>query len=259
MHHNAVKAKLRRGEKVYGTSLEDCLSPEMPVVLAAAGLDFFFIDTEHSPAGYGEIQALCRTAHDRGIVPLVRITENLPHLISRALDVGASGVIVPRLKSADEARAIVKCVKFPPLGERGFGLRSVNTDLKGGPAPAAIAASNQETMVVAMIETREAVEDVEHIAAVEGVDALFIGPYDLSLSLGILEQFDSPTFWGAVDRVLAAAKAAGIAAGLQSRNLSQLAEAQKRGARFLLLGGDSATLLDGYKRALAELKGSITA
>ena len=184
MHDNAVKAKLRRGECVYGTSLEDCLSPEMPVVLAAAGLDFFFVDTEHSPASYGEIQALCRTAHDRGIVPLVRVTENLPHLISRALDVGASGVIVPRLKSAEEARAIVKCVKFPPRGERGFGLRSVNTDLKGGPAPAAIESCNQETMVVAMIETREAVEAVEKIATVKGVDALFIGPYDLSLSLG---------------------------------------------------------------------------
>ncbi len=258
MHHNAVKAKLRRGECVYGTSLEDCLSPEMPVVLAAAGLDFFFIDTEHSPASYGEIQALCRTAHDRGIVPLVRVTENLLPLISRALDVGASGVIVPRLKSAEEVRAIVKFVKFPPLGERGFGLRSVNTDLKGGLAPAAIESCNQETMVVAMIETREAVEAVEKIAAVKGVDALFIGPYDLSLSLGILEQFESPIFWGAVDRVLAAAKAAGIAAGLQSSNLSMLAEVRKRGGRFLITGSDVATLLDGYKRAIAELKGSKT-
>ena len=80
----------------------------------------------------------------------------------------------------------------------------------------------------------------------------------MSLALGILEQFDSPVFWGAVDRVLAAAKAAGIAAGLQSRNLSMLAEVQKRGGRFLMLGSDVATLLDGYKRALAELKGSKT-
>jgi 2-keto-3-deoxy-L-rhamnonate aldolase RhmA len=258
MHPNAVKAKLRRGECVYGTSLEDCLSPEMPVVLAAAGLDFFFVDTEHSPASYSEIQALCRTAHDRGIVPLVRVTENLPPLISRALDVGASGVIVPRLKSAEEVRAIVKCVKFSPLGERGFGLRSVNTDLKGGLAPAAIEASNRETMVVAMIETREAVEAVEKIAAVKGVDALFIGPYDLSLSLGILENFDSPIFWGAVDRVLAAAKAEGIAAGAQSRNLSMLAEIKKRGGRFLITGSDVAMLLDGFTRAMKELKGSKT-
>ncbi len=256
MHRNLIKSKLRQGECVYGTSLEDCLAAEIPVILAAAGLDFFFIDTEHSPASYGEIQALCRTAHDSGIVPLVRVTENVPHLISRALDVGASGVIVPRIKSAEEVRAIVKCVKFPPLGQRGFGLRSVNTDLKGELAPAAIESSNQETMVVPMIETLEALDAVEAIAAIEGVDVLFLGPYDFSLSQGILEQFDSPVFWQAIDRVLAAAKAAGIAAGLQTANLSMLAEVKKRGGRFLLVGGDVSILLEGYERALAALKGS---
>ncbi len=256
MHHNTVKAKLRQGECVYGTSLEDCLAPEIPVTLAAAGLDFFFIDTEHSPASYGEIQALCRTAHDAGIVPLVRVTENVPHLITRALDVGASGVVVPRIKSAEEVRAIVRCVKFPPLGERGYGLRSVHTDLKGELTPAAIESSNRETMVVPMIETREALEAVEAIAAVPGVDALFLGPYDLTLALGILEQFDSPVFWNAVDRVITAATAAGIAAGLQSPNRARLAEVKRRGGRVLLLAGDVAILLEGYKRGLAALRGS---
>ncbi len=258
MHRNTVKAKLHKGECVYGTSLEDCLAPEMPVILAAAGLDFFFIDTEHSPASYGEIQTLCRAAYGAGIVPLVRVTENQTHLISRALDVGASGVIVPRLKSVAEVQAVVRSVKFPPLGERGFGLRSVLTDLKGGPAQAAVESCNQETMVVVMIETREALECVEQIAAIEGVDTLFIGPYDLTLSLGIVEQFDHPTFWDAVDRVLHAGKAAGVAVGMQTGRLPMLAEVQKRGGRFLLLASDVATLLDGYRRALSELKGSKT-
>ncbi|MBZ5565252.1 MAG: hypothetical protein LAP13_22885 [Acidobacteriia bacterium] len=256
MHPNTAKRKLREGACIYGTSLEDCLSPEMPVILAAAGLDFFFIDTEHSPAGYGEIQALCRSAHSAGIVPLVRVTENQPHLISRALDVGASGVIVPRLKSHEEAEAVVRCVKFPPLGKRGYGLRSVVTNLQGGPAQAAVESCNQETMVVPMIETREALEDVERIAAVEGVDALFIGPYDLTLSLGILEQFDHAQFWDAVDRVIRAAKAAGIAAGLQTGSIPMLQEVRKRGGRFLLYASDVGVLLEGFRQGLAQLKGT---
>lgn len=256
MHRNSVKAKLRQGECVYGTSLEDCLSPEIPIILAAAGVDVFFIDTEHSPASYGEIQALCRTANAAGVTPLVRVTECVPYLITRALDVGASGVIVPRLRTVDQVRTIVDSAKFPPLGHRGFGLRSVHTNMKMGSAPAEIQASNWESMVVAMIETREAVDAVEQFAGTPGVDVLFIGPYDLSLSLGILEQFDSPVFWGAVDRVIAAANAAGIAAGMQAGRFDILAEFKKRGGRFLITGSDVGILLEGYQRTMSALKGA---
>ena len=151
---------------------------------------------------------------------------------------------------------MVRCVKFPPLGKRGYGLRSVVTNLQGGPAQAAVESCNQETMVVPMIETREALEDVERIAAVEGVDALFIGPYDLTLSLGILEQFDHAQFWDAVDRVIRAAKAAGIAAGLQTGSIPMLQEVRKRGGRFLLYASDVGVLLEGFRRGLAQLKGT---
>ena len=255
MHINTLKAKLREGECVFGTSIDDFLSPELPVLIATAGFDFFFTDTEHCPASYSDIQAICRTAHDAGVTPLVRVTECVPYLITRALDVGASGVIVPRLRSVDQVRTIVDSVKFPPLGHRGFGLRSVHTNLKMESGLAEIEASNRESMVVAQIETREAVNVVEQIAATQGVDALLIGPYDLSLSLGILEQFDSPIFLGAVDRVIAAAKAAGIAAGIAAGR-EMLLEFRKRGGRFLVTDSEVDTLLEGYRRTLAALKGS---
>jgi 2-keto-3-deoxy-L-rhamnonate aldolase RhmA len=109
-------------------------------------------------------------------------------------------------------------------------------------------------MVVLMIESREGLDHVEEIASLEGLDALFIGPYDLTLSLGLIEQFDSPVFWAAVDRVFAAARMAGIAAGLTSTDISILQEARKRGGRFLLYASDIAVLLAGYKRAIGELK-----
>jgi 4-hydroxy-2-oxoheptanedioate aldolase len=256
MQRNTLKEKLKAGQWVYGTSLEDCLDPEIAVVLAAAGLDFFFVDTEHSPSSYSQIQALCRAGRSAGIIPLVRVTKNELDLISRALDVGAMGIIIPRLRRVEAVRAAIDVIKFPPLGHRGFGLRTIVTDLRPGSAMEQVESANRETMVVPMIETKEALDCVEEIAAVPGVDALFIGPYDLTLSLGILEQFESPIFWGAVDRVVAAAAKAGVAAGLQTSDIALLLEARRRGARFLLYASDVAVLLEGYKQALRQLKGN---
>jgi len=256
MQKNSVKESLRAGKCVYGTSLEDCLDPEIAVILAAAGLDFFFIDTEHSPASYAQIQALCRTGRRAGIIPLVRVTENDPPMISRALDVGAMGIIVPRLRSVEEAQAALQVMKFPPAGRRGFGLRTVVSDLESKPAKEQVESANRETMAVMMIETREALGCVEEIAALPEVDALFVGPYDLTLSLGILQEFENPIFWSAVDRVIAAGAKAGVAAGLQSRDLPMLFETRRRGGRFLMYSSDSAVLFEGYRQALAQLKGT---
>ncbi len=254
MQKNTVKEKLRAGKCAYGTSLEDCLDPEMAVVLAAAGLDFFFIDTEHCTGTYADIQRLCRAARPAGIVPLVRVPQNEPHLLSRAADSGPMGVIVPRVHSVDEAKAAVRALKFPPLGRRGFGLRSIITDLRSHSAAEEIESCNQETMVVLMIESEEGLSSVEEIAAVPGVDALFVGPYDLTLSLGIVEQFDNPIFWQALDRVIDAATQNGIAAGLQTRDMELLLETRRRGGRFLLYASDTAVLFEGYRNAMRTLK-----
>jgi 2-keto-3-deoxy-L-rhamnonate aldolase RhmA len=254
MHKNTVKEMLKAGKCVYGTSLEDCLGSEMPVILAKAGLDFFFVDTEHSPASYGEFQALVRSAHCAGTIPLLRVTQNRPELISRALDNGAMGVIVPRVKSLEDAREALDIMKFPPEGHRGFGLRTIVTDVMQGPAAEAIAACNQETLAVLMVETTTALDQIEEIAKLPGLDVLFIGPYDLTLALGIIEQFDNPIFWNAVDRVVAACKAAGIATGLQTGSMPLLREARRRGVRFLMYSSDVGILLTGYKQAMNEAK-----
>lgn len=256
MQRNVVKEILRTGECAYGTSLEDCLDPEVAVVLAAAGLDFFFIDTEHSPASYTQIQAVCRAARAASIVPMVRVTQNEPDLLSRAADVGAMGIIVPRVHSVEDATAAVRALKFPPLGKRGFGLRSIITDLHAKSAAEEVASCNREMMIVLMIESREGLESVDEIAKVQGVDVLFVGPYDLTLSLGIIEQFDEPIFWRSVERVVEACRRAGIAAGLQSRDMEMLIETRKRGGQFLMYGSDTSVLFDGYKRAISELKGT---
>ncbi len=254
MQRNSVKEQLKAGSCVYGTSLEDCLDPEIAVVLAAAGLDFFFVDTEHCPASYAQIQALCRSGRGSGITPLVRVTQNEPALITRALDVGAMGIIVPRVHTADQARAALDVMKFPPLGHRGFGLRAIVTDLRGGTAKDEVKSANQETLAILMIESKDGLENVEAIAATPGLDVLFIGPYDLSLSLGIVEEFDNPVFWKAVERVIAACQKAGIATGLQSGNMEIVLKARSLGARLLIYGSDVSVLFQGYRDAIARLK-----
>jgi 2-dehydro-3-deoxyglucarate aldolase/4-hydroxy-2-oxoheptanedioate aldolase len=251
---NVVKHRLKAGEIVYGTSLGTCLEPEVAIVLASAGVEFFFIDTEHSATSYAQIQVLCRTARGAGLIPMVRVTHNEPSLISRALDVGAMGIIVPRVHSAAEARAAIDAVKFPPHGHRGFGLGSIVTDLKGRRAPEEIESSDRETMAVLMIESCEGLDAVDEIVKVEGVDALFIGPYDLSLALGIVEDFANPLFQHAVEKVIDAANKVGVAAGLQSSDMSMLAWVRELGARFLMYGSDISVLLSGYESAIAELK-----
>jgi 2-keto-3-deoxy-L-rhamnonate aldolase RhmA len=251
---NKVKEMLRAGKPVFGTSLTDCLDPETAVLLQAAGADFFFVDTEHSPANYAQIQALCRAARAAGIVPMVRVTENRSYLITRTLDVGAMGIIVPRVHSPQEAQEAVSFSKFAPSGRRGFGLRSIITDFQWTDARQEMDSANRETFMVLQIESKEGLSRVEEIASTTGVDALMIGPYDLSISMGIAEDFQNPAFWNAVDRVVKACSQAEIAAGIQFGNMSLLRESQRRGARFLLYSNDVSVLFDGYKSAMAELK-----
>ena len=254
MQKNTIKERLKSGDVVYGTSVGGCLEPEISIVLAAAGVDFFFVDTEHSTTTYAQVQGLCRTARGAGVIPLVRVTQNESSLISRALDVGAMGIIVPRVHSAAEARAVMDALKFPPLGHRGYGLGTIVTDLKGNSAQEEVNSANRETMAVMMIESQDGLRAVEEIAAVPEVDALFVGPYDLSLALGILEQFDTPLFWKALEKVINAGTKAGIAVGLQSKDMALLTRAREMGARFIIYSSDYSVLLSGYKEGISRLK-----
>jgi 2-keto-3-deoxy-L-rhamnonate aldolase RhmA len=254
LQKNTIKERLKSGGVVYGTSLGGCLEPEISIVLAAAGVDFFFIDTEHSTTTYAQVQGLCRTARGAGVIPLVRVTQNESSLISRALDVGAMGIIVPRVHSAAEARAAMDALKFPPLGHRGYGLGTIVTDLKGNSAQEEVISANRETMAIMMIESQEGLRGVEEIAAVPEVDALFVGPYDLSLSLGILGQFDNPVFWKALEKVINAGTKTGVAVGLQSNDMALLARTREMGARFIIYSSDYSVLLSGYKEGISQLK-----
>lgn len=254
MNKNVVKQALRAGETIVGTVLELSLDPETAVLLSAAGLEFFFLDMEHGPVDYHQIQALCRAGRTAGVVPLVRVTENESHLITRALDVGAMGIIVPRIHSVLEAQAAITSIKYPPIGNRGYGVRSVVHDFHAGSPADEMEAGNNETLVVLQIESKEGLDAVEEIAALPHVDALFIGPYDLTISMGIGEQFHHQDFWSAVDRVVTACRHNRIAAGIIFSDMGLLKEACRRGVRVVFHPSDVAVLLEGFKLGVAELR-----
>ena len=253
MQTNTIKQKLKAGGRVLGTCITDHTSAEIVTIFKAAGLDFFFVDTEHSVPSYRDIQNLVRAGRSADVIPLVRVTQAEYFLIARLLDVGAMGIIAPRIQSVEEGRAVVDAMKFTPQGNRGYGLRGIINDYQYAGARAEMESANRETMVILQVESKQCVEEVFEIAAVEGADALMIGPFDLSISLGIPGQFDDPVFWKAFDRVVEACDKAGIAPGIHMAGAGPLKKAAERGARFLVCGSDASVLLGGYRSIAQEM------
>jgi len=253
MQKNTIKAKLREGGTVVGTCLTDYVGAEVVTILKAAGMDFAFVDTEHSPTDYREIQTLVRVARAADVIPLVRVTQSEYFLIARALDVGAMGIIAPRIHSVEQARSVVSAMKFPPAGGRGYGLRSIINDFDFQGAKPEMDSADRETMVILQMESRECVDAIHEITAVPGVDAIMVGPFDLSVSLGIPGDFENPVFWEAFDRMVDACRKNGVAPGVHMGSLKLLKRAREHGARFLVFSADVSVLLNGWKAARQEL------
>jgi 2-dehydro-3-deoxyglucarate aldolase/4-hydroxy-2-oxoheptanedioate aldolase len=252
MQNNTIKAKLQTGGTVLGTCLTDYVGPEAVTIIRAAGLDFFFIDTEHSPTSYREVQTLVRAARAADVTPLVRVTEGEYSLVARALDCGAMGIIAPRIHTVEQGRAVLDAMKFPPVGHRGYGLRSIVTDLQFRGADAEMESANRETMAILQMESKQCVEAIEEITAIPGVDATMVGPFDLSVSLGIPGDFESPIFWDAFDRMVEACNKNGVAPGVHMGSTKLLKKAQDHGARFLVFGTDVSVMLSGWRAARQE-------
>lgn len=253
MQKNKIKAVLQAGGSVLGTCITDCFNPEIVMAVKAAGLDFFFIDSEHARTGFDDIQNFVRVAKSAGVAPLVRVPQAEYFFLARTLDVGAMGVINPRTESVEEVRKIVSCMKFPPKGRRGYGLRSIVTDLDFKGAAAEMQSADEESMVVIQMETQPCVDAIYEMVAVEGVDATMVGPFDLSVSLGIPGDFENPIFWRAFDRMVDACNKVGVAPGVHFGNTRMLQRAREHGARFLVCGTDMSVLLNGFKAMVAQM------
>ena len=215
-----------------------------------AGFDWLLLDLEHGAGDQSELVHQLQAAAAAATPAIVRIACNEPWRFKRVLDPGAAGVMVPWVNNAAEAAAAAAAMRYVPAGVRGASVLNRATDY-GLNAGEYFAAANDNLLTVVQIESREAVENSAAIAAVEGVDVLFVGPFDLSIGLGMRGRFDHPDFLAALDRVVAGAKGAGKAAGILLQRAEQVADTVARGFTFVALGSDGGLVANGMAQLAA--------
>lgn len=250
---NHVKEKLRGGKVAVGAWMS-ILNPDSARIVAGSGIDWILFDTEHGPPSFETVDGLVRAVGGLGAIPLVRVVWNDINAIKQALDTGAYGLVVPWINSREEAENAIKYSQYPPDGLRGCA---------PGRAASAWRVSvdeylntvNDEVLVAVQIETKKAVDNIEDIVSVDGVDATFIGPSDLSMSMGYRGKSFHPEVVKAMDRVLEASRASGVAPGIAyARDLDHCNRLIEQGFRFIGVGSDTGFLSRGCEETLKKIR-----
>jgi 2-dehydro-3-deoxyglucarate aldolase/4-hydroxy-2-oxoheptanedioate aldolase len=241
------------GEPVRGAMVFECFVPGIAQILANAGCQFAMFDMEHAGLGYETLKMLAAACNGIGIAPMARVPRGEYHFLARALDVGAQGVMVPMVESAAEARAIAEATRYPPAGRRGAAFGFAHDGYQGGDVHAKMQALDARNLVIAQIETERGLDEVEAIAAVPGIDVLWVGHFDLTNFLGIPAQFDHPRFEEALRRVVSAARANGKGAGLMASDDAWTKRALTSGFNVIAAGPDQAITAAGYRAVLAAM------
>ncbi len=242
------------GNVPLGTFVFEFNTPGIARIIAEAGADFLVYDMEHTGWSVETIRGLLATARAASLVPLVRVPTTEYDFIARVLDMGALGVMVPMVESAEQARTIVAAAKYPPEGRRGAAFGVAHDDYTGGDIVEKIRSANREGLVLAQIETAAGLAHVDEIATVPGIDVLWIGQFDLSLSLGIPGQLAHPQMTAAMDRVIAACRQRGKVAGIMAPDLPTAHDLLKQGFGMLSYSGDLWTYQAALRAGLAELR-----
>ncbi|HLJ49296.1 MAG TPA: aldolase/citrate lyase family protein [Bryobacteraceae bacterium] len=253
MRINTVKKALAEGKVQLGTGFGQLRSQDVARILAAAGFNWAFVDTEHGGFGIETVQDICRITNYVSLAPIVRVADMQYDLVARALDSGAAGVIFPRVESCELLERAVSWTKFPPLGIRGFGLTPLYTDFEKVTIAQMIEHINANTMVVLQIETKRALDMRDELLSVPGIDAVMVGPVDLSISLGVPGDFMHPTMVDAMEEIRDSCVAHGVTPGTQTRALPMARFWKERGMRFLGTNNDTGMLFEKASELVKEM------
>jgi 2-keto-3-deoxy-L-rhamnonate aldolase RhmA len=219
-------------------------------ILADAGFEWLFVDCEHGPMDVAAVQSVLQAVGDR-CACVVRVPECSEGEIKRILDAGAQGIIVPQVNSAEQAAAVVRACRYPPLGNRGVGIGRAQG--YGARFSEYVAEANNEVVVIVQAEHRDAVAVIDEIVAVPGVDCVLIGPYDLSASMNRMGQIHDAEVTSAIERVLSVCRESGLATGYFGVTSEAVEEYRRRGCRLLVSGVDVAFLSAGAQRMYRQL------
>ena len=249
-----MKAKLSRGEPVWGAFVFEFGSPSTPRILQAAGWDYILIDTEHASFGIETVANLLHVSSAIGLPALVRVPETQRSLLSRPLDAGAMGLMIPRVESRAQAEAIVRYTKFPPVGDRGVILGSAHNAYRPVDGRRFLRQANAELLLIMQIETQAGIEHLDEILSVPGLDVALIGPYDLSTALGIPGEVNHPRMQRAIEAFLKGCRRYGVVPGNFVTTVEDGRVWLQRGMRFLIYGVDFLLVMERSQQVLSELR-----
>ncbi|MBM3999607.1 MAG: aldolase [Planctomycetes bacterium] len=257
MRINPVKRKLASGGASLGTFIFEFNTSGTARIAAGCGAEFALVDMEHTGWSVESIRRWIATARGTELVPLVRVPATEYHFIARALDVGAAGIMVPMMESAGQAASAVACAKYPPVGRRGAAFGISHDDYSGGDIVDKMRSANDETLMIALIESVAGIANVDAIAATEGLDVLWLGHFDLTCSMGIPGQFDHPRFVESVEKILDACRRHGKTAGFMASDVDAGKRRFAQGFRMLAYGGDLWLYQTALRHGIDELRRSI--
>lgn len=248
-----LKERLKLGEPIFGLFVNLC-HPAVLEVAGLAGFDFAIIDTEHGELSSDRAVDMVRAAKLAGVSPVVRVYGNQPELIAKALDIGAEGVQVPQIGSKPEAEAAVRAAKFAPAGTRGCNRYVRAAGYSAKDKFAYFGGANEETAVILQVEGKEGIGNLTDILTVKGIDVLFIGPYDLSASLGIPGQVDHPDLVAEMQKNMKLASEAGVAIGFFVDDVETAIKWKQWGIQYLSFAADVGLLYQAFSTAARAFK-----
>jgi 2-keto-3-deoxy-L-rhamnonate aldolase RhmA len=255
MQSNPVKRKLAAGGNAFGTMVFEFFTPGLPRLMKNAGAEYVLYCMEHTGATFETMKTQFAMCCALGVAPFARVPGTEYDFIARALDVGALGVMVPLVDTAEQAQFIVSCTRYPPAGgRRGAAFGFAHDGYEGGDVIAKMRMIHDRTLVIAMIETKRGLENVDAIAAVPGVDVLWLGHFDMSNFLGIPGDFANPVFQDAIRKIVGAAKQHGKAAGYMAASAALGKEYLGHGFRMLATGTDQGMLQEATRAMLDGMR-----
>jgi 2-keto-3-deoxy-L-rhamnonate aldolase RhmA len=234
-------------------------TPGIGHILKAAGCDFALFDLEHSGFSYETVKSGLRYFEAADLPAIVRVPSREYHHIARAMDMGAEGIMLPMVGTAEEAREILNAVKYHPAGRRGVALQVAHDRYRPGTVADKFAAANKRSTFFCQIETAEGVRNADAMAAIDGVDCLWVGHFDLSVSLGIPGQFDHPDFKAAIDQTVAAARKHGKSLGRLVQSVEAGVELYGAGFDFICYSGDAWVLQSALSDAVGRVREGVKA
>lgn len=257
MIENPLRRALKRGETVWGTMVMEFGAPSVARILKKAGWDYIVPDLEHTAFSLETIGSMIQVAKGVGLPVIVRVPDIERSWISRALDVGALGVMVPRVETKEQVEEAIAYAKYGPQGTRGVAIGIAHTDYQLVDGQAYIRKANEETMIIVQIESGKAVENLDTILSVPGVDATMIGIADLATSLSIPIQFTHEKFVAAVERVIERCRAHKVIPGMYVGSVEEALKWQGKGMRMMMYGTEFFLILERSQEVLGKVRESI--